>query len=103
MVTVYGMSDKMGNLQYGKSQEHVFMGRDFGHSRDFSDEIAAEIDKEVKKIVDERYAIAKNLLLQNEDMLRKIARELLERETLDDNEFAEIMDKIKAQRGENQA
>ncbi len=79
------------------------MGRDFGHSRDFSDEIAAEIDKEVKKIVDERYAIAKNLLLQNEDMLRKIARELLERETLDDNEFAEIMDKIKAQRGENQA
>ncbi len=49
MVTVYGMSDKMGNLQYGKSQEHVFMGRDFGHSRDFSDEIAAEIDKEVKK------------------------------------------------------
>ena len=103
MVTVYGMSDKMGNLQYGKSQEHVFMGRDFGHSRDFSDEIAAEIDKEVKKIVDERYAIAKNILLQNEDMLRKIARELLERETLDDNEFAEIMDKIKAQRGENQA
>ena len=79
------------------------MGRDFWHSRDFSDEIAAEIDKEVKKIVDERYAIAKNLLLQNEDMLRKIARELLERETLDDNEFAEIMDKIKAQRGENQA
>ncbi len=57
----------------------------------------------MKKIVDERYAIAKNLLLQNEDMLRKIARELLERETLDDNEFAEIMDKIKAQRGENQA
>ncbi len=100
MVTVYGMSDKMGNLQYGKSQEHVFMGRDFGHSRDFSDEIAAEIDKEVKKIVDERYAIAKDLLLKNEDMLRKIARELLERETLDDTEFKEIMDKILAQRGE---
>lgn len=103
MVTVYGMSEKMGNLQYGKSQEHVFMGRDFGHSRDFSDEIAAEIDKEVKKIVDERYEIARNLLLENEDMLRKIARELLERETLDDNEFREIMDKIKAQRGETQA
>ncbi len=100
MVTVYGMSDKMGNLQYGKSQEHVFMGRDFGHTRDFSDEIAAEIDKEVKKIVDERYAIAKDLLLKNEDMLRKIARELLERETLDDTEFKEIMDKILAQRGE---
>ncbi len=100
MVTVYGMSDKMGNLQYGKSQEHVFMGRDFGHSRDFSDEIAAEIDKEVKKIVDERYEIARRLLRENEDMLRKIARELLERETLDDTEFVEIMEKIRAQRGD---
>ncbi len=102
MVTVYGMSEKMGNLQYGKSQEHVFMGRDFGHMQDFSDEIAAEIDKEVKKIVDERYSIAKNLLLENEDMLRKIAKELLERETLDDTEFVEIMDKIRAQRLEKQ-
>ena len=98
MVTVYGMSEKMGNLQYGKSQEHVFMGRDFRHTQDFSDEIAAEIDKEVKKIVDERYAVARKLLLENEDMLRKIAKELLERETLDDTEFIEIMDKIKAQR-----
>ena len=98
MVTVYGMSEKMGNLQYGKSQEHVFMGRDFGHTQDFADEIAAEIDKEVKKIVDERYAVARKLLLENEDMLRKIAKELLERETLDDTEFIEIMDKIKAQR-----
>ena len=100
MVTVYGMSEKMGNLQYGKSQEHVFMGRDFGHTQDFSDEIAAEIDKEVKKIVDERYEIARKLLKENEDMLRKIAKELLERETLDDTEFTEIMDKIKAQRNE---
>ena len=98
MVTVYGMSEKMGNLQYGKSQEHVFMGRDFGHTQDFSDEIAAEIDKKKKKIVDERYAVARKLLLENEDMLRKIAKELLERETLDDTEFIEIMDKIKAQR-----
>jgi len=100
MVTVYGMSEKMGNLQYGKSQEHVFMGRDFGHTQDFSDEIAAEIDKEVKKIVDERYEIARNLLRENEDMLRKMARELLERETLYDTEFVEIMDKIRAQRNE---
>ena len=76
------------------------MGRDFGHTQDFSDEIAAEIDKEVKKIVDERYEIARKLLLENEDMLRKIARELLERETLDDTEFVEIMEKIKAQRGD---
>lgn len=59
MVTSYGMSDKMGHMAYGKSEEHVFMGRDFGHTRDFSEEIAADIDKEVKKIVDDCYGIAK--------------------------------------------
>ena len=74
------------------------MGRDFGHTRDFSEEIAADIDKEVKRIVDERYGIAKQLLSDNEDMLRKIAKELLERETLDEAEFSEIMNKIKEQR-----
>ncbi len=100
MVTVYGMSPKMGNLAYGTSQEHVFMGRDFGHTRDFSEEIAADIDKEVKRIVDERYNVAKQLLSDNEDMLRKISKELLERETLDEVEFSEIMNKIVEQRGQ---
>ncbi|GBF22600.1 ATP-dependent zinc metalloprotease FtsH [Candidatus Gastranaerophilus sp. (ex Termes propinquus)] len=98
MVTVYGMSDKMGNLAYGKTQEHVFMGRDFGHHRDFSEEVAAEIDREVKRIVDERYAIAKETLKANEDMLRKISQELLEHETLDEQEFVEIMNGIRAGR-----
>ena len=51
MVTTYGMSEKMGNMAYGKEQEHVFMGRNFGNTRDFSEEIAAEIDKEVKIVV----------------------------------------------------
>lgn len=91
MVTMYGMSEKMGNLTYGKSQEHVFMGRDFGHSRDFSEEIAAEIDKEVKKIVDERYAIAKELLTQNRDLLEYISKALLDKETLDEKDFDELM------------
>ncbi len=95
MVTVYGMSEKMGNLAYGKSQEHVFMGRDFGHTRDFSEEIAYEIDQEVKNIVDGCYTSAKKLLQENEDMLRKISKELLERETLDEADFTEIMNNIK--------
>ena len=60
MVTTYGMSEKMGNLAYGKDQEHIFMGRNFGNTRDFSEEIAADIDKEVKKIVDAQYEHAKN-------------------------------------------
>ena len=98
MVTTYGMSFKMGNMAYGKSQEHVFMGRDFGHTRDFSEEIAADIDKEVKKIVDERYNLAKELLLANRDMLEVIAKELLERETIDEAEFETLMKKVEESR-----
>ncbi len=99
MVTTYGMSEKMGSLQYGKSEEHVFMGRDFGHTRDFSEEIAAEIDKEVKKIVDERYQIAKELLTQNRDMLEYISKTLLDEETIDEKRFVELMEKVESERG----
>ena len=74
------------------------MGRDFGHSRDYSEEIAADIDREVKKIVDERYNLAKELLLGNRDMLEVIAKELLERETLDEEEFEEIMKRVEEKR-----
>lgn len=98
MVTTYGMSFKMGNMAYGKSEEQVFMGRDFGHTRDYSEEIAADIDREVKKIVDERYNLAKELLLGNRDMLEVIAKELLEKETLDEAEFEEIMTNVESTR-----
>ena len=101
MVTAYGMSEKMGSMAYGKSEEHVFMGRDFGHARDFSEEIAADIDKEVKKIVDNCYADAIRLLKENQDMLEYIAKKLLEEETLDEKEFVVLMDKIKNDRGVN--
>ena len=99
MVMKYGMSEKMGSLTYGKSQEHVFMGRDFGHTRDFSEEIAADIDKEIKKIVDEQYESAKRLLTENKDMLEFISKELLEKETLDEKEFEELMEKVQNERG----
>jgi len=98
MVTKYGMSEKLGNLAYGKSEDHVFMGRDFGHTRDYSEEIAAEIDNEVQRIVNEQYEIAKTLLTQNQDMLEQISKALLERETLDEKEFDELMEKIKDER-----
>lgn len=100
MVTTYGMSEKMGNMAYGKSEEHVFMGRDFGHTRDFSEEIAADIDKEVKKIVDDCYSTAMNLLQENRDMLEYIAKDLLEEETLDEKDFVALMDKVKNDRGQ---
>ena len=92
------MSEKMGNMAYGKDEQHIFMGRDFGMRRDFSEEVAAEIDKEVKKIVDERYEMAKELLTKNRDMLEVISKELLDRETLDEKEFVELMDKVRSER-----
>lgn len=98
MVTTYGMSLKLGNMAYGKSEEHVFMGRDFGHTRDYSEEIAADIDREVKKIVDERYNLAKELLLGNRDMLEVISKELLEKETIDEAEFDDIMKRVEQNR-----
>ena len=103
MVTTYGMSEKMGTLAYGKDQEHVFMGRNFGNTRDFSEEIAADIDKEVKLIVDTQYEVAKNLLTDNKDMLEYIAKQLLEKETLDEKEFESLMRDVRIERGEEVA
>ena len=95
MVFEWGMSEKMGTIEYGKSQEHVFMGRDFGTTRDFSEEFAANLDREVKRIIDERYECAKKLLSENKDLLEAIAKELLEKETLDNDDVTAIIDKIR--------
>jgi len=99
MVTAWGMSDKLGTMAYGKNQENVFMGRDFGHQRDYSEQVAYEIDEEIKSIVEARYELAKKLLSENRDMLEKISKELLEKETIDDKEFEEIMNEVKNSRG----
>ena len=100
MVTKYGMSEKLGNLAYGKSENHVFMGRDFGHQRDYSEEVAAEIDNEVQRIVNEQYELAKTLLEDNRDMLDTISHKLLEMETLDEKEFVDLMEQVKKSRAE---
>jgi cell division protease FtsH len=98
MVTQWGMSEKLGNMTYGKSEDHVFMGRDFGHTRDFSEEVAAEIDKEVKKIVDDCYNTARTLLEENKDILEYISKKLLEEETIEEKDFVAFMEKIKNDR-----
>ena len=99
MVTAWGMSDKLGPMAYGKNRENVFMGRDFGHQRDYSEQVAYEIDEEIKSIVDERYELAKKLLTENRDMLEAISKELLDKETIDEKEFEEIMERVKNSRG----
>ena len=98
MVTAWGMSEKLGPMAYGKNQENVFMGRDFGHQRDYSEQVAFEIDEEIKRIVDERYELAKRLLSENRDMLEAISRELLDKETIDDKEFEQIMNRVRSER-----
>lgn len=98
MVMNWGMSDKLGNLTYGSSQEHVFMGRDFGHQRDYSEQVAFEIDEEVKSIVDNQYNLVINLLSENRDMLESLSHELLEKETMEGEEFMASIEKIKERR-----
>ncbi len=92
MVTEYGMSEELGPLSFGSRREDiVFLGRDLGHDRDYSEEIAALIDREVRRIVDESYERAKNLLTTNKDKLIKLANALKERETLDGDEIDAVL------------
>ena len=83
MVTRYGMSDKLGPLALGQAQGQVFMGRDFNQQPDYSDEIAFQIDKEIRRIVDESYDTAEDLLMRNKDLLVKLSEDLIEYETVD--------------------
>ena len=90
MVTRYGMSDKLGPITFGVSQEEVFLGRDFGSQRNYSEKVAAEIDEEVKRIVTTAYDRAEALLKQNMDKLHETAELLLEKEKIDAEEFDAI-------------
>ncbi len=92
MVTRYGMSANIGPVCYDNNEE-VFIGRDFGHSRAYSEKTAADIDGEVKAILEERYAKGKELLNSNLQILHNVAKALLERETIDAAEFDEIINK----------
>ena len=98
MVAQWGMSEKMGNMTYGQPNEHVFMGRDFGQTKDYSEQVAYELDKEVKRIIDEKYALAKDILVQNRDILDELAMSLLENESINAEEFDEIIEKVKQRR-----
>jgi len=91
MVTRFGMSDRLGYLTFGKPHEHIFLGRDIGEIKDYSEETAQIIDSEVKKIVDESYNTARDILSKNKEGLRTLAERLLEKEVLLDTEVKEIL------------
>ena len=95
MVTRYGMSDKLGPITFGVSQEEVFLGRDFGSQRNYSEKVAAEIDEEVKRIITTAYDKAEELLNANMDKLHKTAELLLEKEKIDADEFDTVFGVVK--------
>jgi cell division protease FtsH len=90
MVTEFGMSEKLGPLAFGKRDELVFLGREIGEQRNYSDEVAKQIDEEVRAIIDRGYQRAMDVLSHHRDKLDLIARELIERETLEAEEFAAL-------------
>jgi len=92
MVTRYGMSKKLGPMAFGKSEEMVFLGREISEQRNYSDEVAYEIDKEVRAIIDTGYARAKKILTDNRDKLIEISELLITRETLEGEEFERMFD-----------
>lgn len=92
MVMEYGMSEKLGTISYGGDNNEVFLGRNLGHGRNFSEEVGAEIDKEVKRFIDEAYERAETLLSQNINKLHAVAATLLEKEKIDGAEFVRIFE-----------
>ena len=91
MVTELGMSEKLGTMAFGEKEELIFLGKEIAQKTDYSEAIAIQIDKEVRRIIDECYARAKTLLQENKDKLIKIAEALLEYEVLEGNEITEII------------
>jgi cell division protease FtsH len=92
MVTKYGMSEKLGNMIFGNENDEVFIGRDLAQTRNYSDEVAAIIDNEVKHIIDSAYEKTINLLKENISRLNKLAEVLLEKEKVEGAEFETIFD-----------
>ena len=90
MVTQYGMTERLGAIRYGQEQNEVFLGRDMGHIRDYSEEVAAAIDEEVRAFIETAHQEAYDLLVANRDVLDAMVLALLERETLDKGEIEEI-------------
>ena len=93
MVTQYGMSDKVGMINYGSDEDEVFIGRDLAHTRSYGESVATVIDSEIKRIVDECYDKAKAIIVEHEYVLHKCCELLLEKEKVGQEEFEALFDK----------
>lgn len=92
MVTTYGMSDELGPMSYGTSDDEVFLGRDFNKIRNYSEDVAAKIDREMRRIIDNAYNKTEKLLSENIEKLHRVAQALLEKETITGKEFEILFD-----------
>jgi cell division protease FtsH len=95
MVTEFGMSALIGSVKLGAASGEMFLGRDMGHQRDYSDEVAEQVDKEVRNLIEAAHDEAYQLLSENRAVLDRLATALLEKETLDQHELAEIFKDVK--------
>ena len=91
MVTRFGMSEKMGPILYGEEDHEVFLGRDIGHSRNYGENVAGQIDSEIRRIIDEAYNKAKEVLEEDRDGLERTAQLLLKKEKVSGDEFREVL------------
>jgi cell division protease FtsH len=98
MVTEWGMSDKLGPVTFGKKVEQIFLGREISQHKDYSEKTAVDIDEEVKRIVLDAYVTAKNLLTENRDLLEMLAKNLLEKETIDGSEIDAVIQEAESKR-----
>jgi len=95
MVTQYGMTERLGAIRYGHDTGEVFMGRDMGHTRDYSEEVAAAIDEEVRAFIDAAHHEAFEILAENRDVLDALVVDLMQKETLNREEIARIFEPLK--------
>ena len=95
MVTEYGMSERVGAIKLGQSQGEVFLGRDMGHQRDYSEQVAAVVDEEVRRLVDDAHDEAWHAVNDNRDILDRLVLDLLDKETLNAAELAEIFKDVR--------
>ncbi|MGI8574872.1 MAG: ATP-dependent zinc metalloprotease FtsH [Egibacteraceae bacterium] len=96
MVTQYGMSAKLGPMTFGKKDSQPFLGREFGHAPDYSGEVAVEIDREVRALIDEAHDEALEILVANRRVLEELADALIEQETVEKEALTEILDRVSA-------
>ncbi len=94
LVTKYGMSEKLGPMTFGKTQELVFLGKEISQEKNYSEKIAAEIDEEVKKFIEKAYLSAKKIVSSRKDALKAIAKKLIEEETIERDEFNRLIKEL---------